>query len=42
MLLIKTKVTDKDEETEVSNHEEKESDDKVAENPKRYYGTFLG
>ena len=42
LLLMETKVTDKDEEAEASNHEEKESDDKVAENPKRYYGTFLG
>ena len=42
LLLMETEVTDEDERAETSAHEEKELKENEPENPKRYYGTFLG
>lgn len=42
LLLMKTKVTDKTGGTEAGDYEEKELKENESENPKRYYGTFLG
>lgn len=42
LLLMETKVTDEAGGTEVGDYEEKELKENEPENPKRYYGTFLG
>ena len=42
LLLMETEVTDEDERAEASDHEEKVLEENEPENPKRYYGTFLG
>lgn len=42
LLLMETEVTDEAGGTEAGDYEEKELKENEPENPKRYYGTFLG